>query len=181
MALDDLQLTRDKEGLQFLPSHRVAHAMLDSMTAPVQTCMGAFHPLPLEQIVNSAQAATESPVADVVATSIGERIERMLATLGFDAADRGAESIVVSEGDDFCAGVRDQVLLRLQLPRDDRHILPLLVQDLHATLRESPIRGDWGELREDGSRLVLIPAPQRAQDAESSRLRAKVVGGTLIR
>jgi len=163
--------------LQFRPSPNVAAGVLHSWgPSPVMT---AFGPLPVkspQEIFNSTEDATTKSPIEVTRTTIGERIERMLATLAFHSDP--ASPLLIAERNQFTPSVIRDVLQRLQI-QPSSSVLASLAEDLRATLANAPMRRDWGDLRLEGERIVLHPAPA-APAALPSRPVAKVVGRTLI-
>ncbi len=165
------------EQLHFRPSPNVAAAVLHSWGPP--PVMTAFGPLPVkssEEIFNSQEDATAKSPIEVTRTTIGERFERMLATLAFHAVD--ASPLVIAERNQFTPSVARHVLQRLQI-QPSPGLLTSLAEDLRAALANAPMRRNWGELHLEGERIVLQPA-SAAPPAPPSRPAAKVVGRTLI-
>src|SRR5215216_4631753 len=107
MALADEFTT---EQPQFRPSPNVAAAVLHFREpAPVMTAYGPLSVQPSQEVFNSTQDATARSPIEVTRTSIGERIERMLATLAFHSVDHG-QPVIVAERNEFSPAVAQQVL-----------------------------------------------------------------------
>src|SRR4051812_37384448 len=98
---------------RFRPSAEAALALLQAaFPAPVETAHGAFHVHAFENVRTSTADASAAPMAEVTRTAIGERVERMLATLGFDAGVTG-EPLLIADDNGFTPELKRQILLRL--------------------------------------------------------------------
>jgi hypothetical protein len=109
--------------------------------------------------------------------AIGTRVERLLSSLGFEAAARKEKTAPVSSGEHFTPHVREALLNSLPIPRaHSEPILTCLMKDLRMAAKDQTIAGDWGALREGTQGLFLeIAAPLERLPAD--RPRARVVGG----
>lgn len=180
MATDEATSSQNQE-LRFRPSAEAAAALLHAATpAPMVSAHGFLPVVPQQALFDSKRDSSSAPAAEVIQSSIGERIERLLATIGFDGVDRGIKQIVIARGQELLPPFHDLFLNRLQLGPGNLDVLGLIVRDLHAAVRETPIRGDWGVVTERENQIVLLPASALPGQDATPGPRAQVVGRTMI-
>jgi hypothetical protein len=139
----------------------------------------------IEGAVKAANGFIDVPQASPAATEdedrleplravIGDRVEKIIANVGFRASARESQSYRVAEGGRFCHEMRTDLERAFSLGSAAEGILVRLEGEVRAFAKGHDFEGAWGRLVADDLGLAIVTKKlERAPD----RPQAQVVGG----
>jgi hypothetical protein len=161
----------------FLPSKVLAQLALQAVED-----RSSFSPMfsALAVAPEGFEGSEHENLLELVRKSIGTRIDRLFASLGEEAAESGLRELPVWNGERFTPLIEKEVIEALTLVREDAGpFLSRLQDELRGEARARRFGGDYGQLMEEGSRLVLTLSPFESQEP-ADRPRARLIGGTAL-
>jgi hypothetical protein len=99
-------------------------------------------------------------------------IEEIIASLAYEAANRGQDSLQLSNGDRLSADMSLEVVLELGVdPNDASPILKRLHSELLAFAKGNVLQDEWGKLEVENGRLCVRLKPRGPRKPKTPRKR----------